>query len=148
MTILANVKTVLEGDATLLALATGGVWDFNETKRLGLNRTATPTAFDTNDIIKPCILLKTRSEIPDGFLMDDVTQYASIVATIEVWFYADYDFTNIDTMSSRVYTLLHAVQVKGSFQVFWTGDGFRGRDDELDAMFQRSDYVAHVKRST
>jgi len=148
VTILANIKTVLEADSTLLALATGGVWDFDETKRLGLNRTTTAAAFDSNDIIKPCVLLKTRSEIPDGILTDDVSQYSSVVATLEAWFYADYDFTNIDAMSSRVYTLLHAIRVTGSFQVFWTGDAFQGRDDELDAMFQRSDYVAQIKRST
>ncbi len=148
MTILANIKTVLEADSTLLALATGGVWDLDETKRLGLNRTTTTAAFDAYDIIKSCVLLKTRSDIPDAILMDDVTQYTSVVSTIEAWFYADNDFTNIDAMSSRVYTLLHAIQVIGSFQVFWTGDAFQGRDDELDAMFQRSDYVAHIKRST
>ena len=86
MTILANIKTVLEADTTLLALATGGIWDFDETKRLGLNRTTQPTAFDSNGIIKPCVLLKTRSEIPDGFLMDDDGQVASAVSTIEMWY--------------------------------------------------------------
>lgn len=149
MTVLTNIKTVLEGDTTLLATATGGVYDYTETGRLGIHRknTNTATAFDANGIIKPCILIRKRSEIPDGELMDVNSQYMSARAIFEIWFYADNAYTDIDTMISRVYVLLNATQVTGTFRVDWMGDGPQIRDDEMDAYTGRSDYIATVKRS-
>lgn len=141
------IKTVLEADATLLATATGGIYDYDETGRLGLSRTTTPDAFDSNEIIKPCILLKRRSRTPDNVLRDDANQYSSAVDVIECWLYEDNGLSNIETMSSRIYTLLHAKQISGTFQVLWIGDVQPFRDDAMDAMALRSDYMAQIKRS-
>lgn len=141
MSALSAWKTVLEADATLLATATGGIWDFDETGRLGISRTLTPTAFDSNGIIKPCVLLKSRSYIPDYVLADDSSQYVSAQEMLEAWFYESNGYTNILTMRNRVYALTHTVQLTGTFQCLWAGHirpGFR--DDDLDAFLERSDY--------
>jgi len=147
MTVLANIKAVLEADSTLLATATGGIYDFNETGRLGINRTTVPGAFDSNLIIKPCVLVKLRSETPDQVLMDDPLQYVSLIGIYEFWCYEDNSFSNIDTMLARIYTLMQGTQVAGTFQVHWMGDATPFRDDVLDANVNRSDYMATVKRS-
>lgn len=148
MTVLTNIKAILEADATLLALATGGIYDLSETGRLGLNSTTVPGAYDaTTGLIKPCILLKLRSETPDGILQDDSAQYSSLVAVYEAWCYEDSGFTTIDAMQARIYALLHAVQVPGTFQVFWAGDGQPIWDEAMDANTGRSDYTATVKRA-
>lgn len=147
MTVLANIKAVLEADGTLLATATGGIYDFDETERLGINRTTLPGAFDANLIIKPCVLVKLRSEVPDDVLADDPSQYVSLTAIYEFWCYEDNGFTNIDTMLARIYTLMQGVQVSGTFQMHWMGDATPFRDDVLDANLNRSDYMATVKRS-
>jgi len=147
VTVLANIKAVLEADGTLLATATGGIYDFDETERLGINRTTLPGAFDANLIIKPCVLVKLRSEVPDDVLADDPSQYVSLTAIYEFWCYEDNGFTNIDTMLARIYTLMQGVQVSGTFQMHWMGDATPFRDDVLDANLNRSDYMATVKRS-
>lgn len=148
MSILSSAKALLEADATLLATATGGVWDFDESGRMGIGRTNTPAAFDqTTEVIKPCVLIKLRSSVPDYILADDSNQYVSLREMLEVWFYQDTTFTAIETMRSRVYVLLHAKQFGGAFMSYWQGDVRNQRDIELDANVERSDYLVRAKRS-
>lgn len=149
MSILAAVKTLLEADATLLAAATGGIYDYGETGRDGISRTAAATsaAFDSYGVIKPCILLKSRSETPDGMLADDAERMVSLREVLEVWSYEDQGYTNINSIAARIYRLLHATQVSGSVMVYWQGDvRFGVRDPDLDANVMRSDYVARLIR--
>lgn len=142
------VKTILEADATLLAAATGGIWDFGETGHKGINRTVTPTAFDEVGRIKPCVLIRLRSETPAGGLNDDPAQYVSVRQIVELWFYQDSGYTTIETLRNRCYTLLHGRQLAGTFVVTWAGDVRGQRDLELDASVERSDYQGIVKRSS
>lgn len=148
MSMLSLIKTRLEADATLLASATGGIYDFDETGRMGINRTNTPAAFDSNGIIKPCVLLRLRSSVPDGYLADDPTQYRSLRENIECWFYQDSGYTTIETMRNRVYALLHARPVTGAMQLYWTGDVRGERDTDIDASVERSDFQAVTYRSS
>ena len=144
MTILSEVKAILDSDATLLATATGGIWDYDETGRMGLSRTGTESAFSSGRI-KPCILLKMRSGVADGGLSDDST--VSYRQVLEVWLYEDTGFANIETMVARVWTLLHGIQVSGAFRVNWAEDiAFNVRDLDLDASVERSDYVVQSMR--
>ena len=148
MGILSTVKALLEADATLLATATGGVWDYDETGRMGINRTTTKAAFDSDKRIKPCVLLKTRDRVPDGALADDASQLLSYRQILEVWLYEDTGYANIDTMADRVYVLLHGKRISGTFHVAWTGDLRPGqRDLDLDANLQRADYLIRATRS-
>ena len=147
MSALSAAKTILEADAALLATATGGVWDFDETGRLGLSRTLTGGAFDGNGILKPCVLLKLRSSTPDSILADDATKYVSVRELLEVWFYQDTGYTSIETMRNRVYALLHSVQLSGTFQCRWRGDVRGQRDTDIDASVERSDYIVYRARS-
>ena len=115
MSALAAAKAILEADATLLATATGGVWDFDETGRLGLSRQSTPAAFDANLTIKPCILVKSRSTNPDYILADDANKYVSTREILEIWLYQDSGYSTIETMKLRIHILLHTVQLVGTF---------------------------------
>jgi hypothetical protein len=137
----------LEADVTLLATATGGVYDLDETGPLGINRTTTPAAFDANEIIKPCVLLKTRSSEPDQSLVDEGARYQSVSEMLEVWFYEDSGYSNIETMRDRVWVLLHAVQLSGTFMCLWAGDVRNQRDTDLDANVERSVYQVATKKS-
>lgn len=147
MSVLSAAKAILEADATLLATATGGIWDFDETGRLGINRTTTPAAFDANEIIQPCVLLKLRSSEPDQALVDEGARYQSVNEILEVWFYEDTGYSNIETMRDRVWALLHAVQLSGTFMCLWAGDVRQARDTDLDASVERSVFQAVTKKS-
>ena len=148
MSIQSAAKALLEADATLLAAATGGVYDFDETGRLGLNPTLIPGAFDsTTGLIKPCVLLKLRSETPDGILQDDAEQTASISAMLEVWCYQHSGYTTIETLRDRVYVLLQSKQFGGAFLCRWAGNLRGPRDDAMDAAWERSEYQVRALKS-
>lgn len=149
MSIVSAIKAILEADATLSAAATGGIFDWDETGRLGISLTETPTAFDANGIIKPTIMVKIRSSIPDYDLADDDGQYVSLRHNVECWFYQDTGYTTIETMRNRVYALLHTKRVAGEgvFKMLWQGDIRGNRDTEIDANVERSDYQVRARRS-
>jgi hypothetical protein len=148
MSALAAAKAILEADATLLATATGGVWDFDETGRLGLSRGSTPAAFDANLTIKPCVLVKSRSINPDYILADDANKYVSTREILEIWLYQDSGYSTIETMKLRIHILLHTVQLVGTFVCRWDGDPLRPpRDMDLDASVDRMDFEIRAKRS-
>jgi len=144
---LSAAKALLEADATLLATATGGMWDFDETGRLGINRTTTPAAFDANEILKPCVLLKLRSSEPNPLLQDEGARYSGVREMLEVWFYEDDGYSNIETIRDRVFSLLHAVQLSGTFMCLWAGDVRGPRDSDLNASVERSTYQVATKKS-
>jgi len=147
VSVVSAAKTILEDDATLGAAATGGIYDLGETGPNGISRTTTPDAFDANEIIKPCILVKTRGATPDGALVDEAEQYVSVRQVLEVWLYEARGYSNIDTMKDRVYALLHTVQLSDTFMVLWAGDLGQQRDTDLDASLDRSEFAVHTFKS-
>lgn len=147
MSLVSEAKAVLEADGTLVALATGGIYDLDETGPNGISRTTTPDAFDSNEIIQPCILIKARGGVPDLALTDEGTQYLSVRDPLEVWFYEDSGYTNIEAMRDRVYTLLHATQLPDTFKLLFAGDARALRDTEIDANVERSEYTAYTFKS-
>jgi len=147
MSALQTVKAILEADSTLLATATGGIWDADEAGSEGINRTATPTAFDSDGIVLPCIYLRMRSYMPDGAIADEAAKRVSYVQMLEAWYYCFNNYSTIETMSDRVYRLLHAQRLTGPFFVQWAGDLRNQRDDDIDAYMGRSTYQINGIRS-
>lgn len=148
MSVISAAKALLEADVTLLATATGGIFDFDETGRMGIGRTNTPGAFDqTTEIIKPCVLVKTRAPVADYILADDSNQMVSYTEALECWCYQDSGFAAIETMTARIYTLLHARQFGGAVMCYWQANiRFPVRDIELDANVERVEFRVHAKR--
>lgn len=145
---LANAKTLLEADTgNLVLLATGGIWDWDETGRMGINRSNNlTTAAFTNGIIKPCLLLKLRSSVPFGGIADDPAQIVSARDMLEVWAYQDSGYATIKSMLARVYTLLHGKQL-GGFVCRWAGNFQLLRDIDMDANVERSDFATIYLKS-
>lgn len=137
-----ETRTVLLA-ADLDDLATGGIYTYEETRRNGLGRTATPNAFDSNGIIRPTILIKLRDSIPTNDLIDGVQ---SLRRVIELWFYASDSFVTIAAMRDAAFSALHEEQLPGTFQVLHAFDVRDGYDEDLDALCERSDYAAFLMR--
>lgn len=144
-TTLASAKAILEADSTLLALATGGVYDFDETGRMGINRTNTAAAF-TSGIIKPCLLLKLRTSVAYGDIADDASQKTGARDMLEVWAYQDNGYSTIKSMLDRVYVLLQGKRV-GGVSCRWALNVQPPRDIEMDANVERADYAVVYLRS-
>lgn len=142
---LSSAKTILEADATLLALATGGIWDWNETGRMGINRTNTPGAY-TNGIIKPCLMLKLRSSVAFGDIADDAERVTGARDMLEVWAYQDQGYATIEGMLARVYVLIQGKRV-GGYVCRWALSVQPLRDIDMDANVQRDDYAVYWLRS-
>lgn len=110
-----SVVTLLETDATLMAILTGGVWSSGKVGSLGITREAAPGAFGTGGWLKPTALVRQRALVPDGAVRDGMAQQLSTVQIVEVWLYEDAGFANIDAARARIYALLEGVSVSGSF---------------------------------
>lgn len=147
MSVESTIYGVLSADATLLALATGGVWSFDQTGEKGINRTLTPAAFDANDILKPCILVSQRNANPEPSIQDDTGQTSAVRHVCELYFFQDSGYSTIETMKARCYTLLHAQRLTGMVRTEWAGDVRLGRDIDLNAFVERVDYLNIYIRS-
>jgi hypothetical protein len=115
----SDIYAILSADATLLATLTGGVYKRESTGIEGVNRTTTPTAFDSNGYLRPCALIAERATVPDGVVKDLMARVVSTRVTVEVYLYADSSagYTPLDTAAARVYALLQGAVLANSFEV-------------------------------
>lgn len=108
MSIATDIEAVLEADATLMALLTGGV----HTGVKEIDRTATPSAFDANKELLPCALIKTGTEMPRG------PYKRSTQTSVHIYFYQRVGNTTIESAMDRCYDLLHDKRIgNGTFAV-------------------------------
>lgn len=130
MTIAASVKAILAADATLIAALTGGMYTYQDTKRLGINKTTLPAAYDANGVIKPLALVRQRSRVPTSAIKDEAQQVTSEAAIIEVWLYSDGNASPPESAADRIYVLLHDKHVSAG-SVRWVNTIEDFRDPEL-----------------
>lgn len=147
MTVESVFKTLLEADATLVAAATGGIYDLTEAGHMGLNRTSTPSAWDSNGVIKPTILVRERASNPGLNVPDDDGQVMDTRQICEVYLFEDGGYGTIKSMGDRIYTLLHAKFISGAGRVDWAGNVRPWRDIEVDAWVERHDYLVIAIRA-
>lgn len=141
------IKTVLEADATLLALATGGIYSFDETGSQGINRTLTPAAFDSNGLVKPCIMVSARDANPGYNVPDEGNQSMDVRQVVECYLFQFGGYSTIESMKNRIYTLLQNQRLTGGYRVDWAGDRRLGRDLDLDAFVEKQDWLCIWIRS-
>lgn len=125
-----DFETVMEADATLMAILTGGVYPFGSLGLEGITRESVPTAFDANGYLKPCCIVKQRAAVPDGVLDDMITKEATTGQAVELWFYEDRGYTNIDAGMLRSRVLFHGYRFNDSFPMEAPTDIItRGKDE-------------------
>ena len=96
------IKNLLDADGTFAALVTGGVHTAVE-----ISRQLTPAAFDTNDEIRPCCLVKFETTTPFGPFTHSARAFFTLI------FYQRSGHATIDAMRSRAYALLHDQCISG-----------------------------------
>lgn len=103
MSLSDDIKTVLTGNAPLMAVLTGGV--FNDVEEISRHKTA--GAFDSNKEIKPCALIKFNTEIPFS-----AAKIANAVQTpLTIYFYERSGYANIESAMDMVFTLINDSQI-------------------------------------
>jgi hypothetical protein len=142
------IYDVLSADATLLALATGGVHVFDTSLGPeGLNRSNYPAAFASDGTIKPCIMITSRAANPGFNVPDDDGQVMDVRQVVECYLFEFSGYATIESMEGRCYALLHAKRLDGAYRVDWAGSGRLGRDLEIDANVTRVDWLCVWVRS-
>lgn len=90
---------LLAADATLTNILTGGI--HNGTNVQEISRQNTPSAFDANKELKPCVLVKAETQTPWGPTRDSARLY------VQFYFYQRFGYAAIEAAANRVYRLLH-----------------------------------------
>jgi hypothetical protein len=68
------VETLIEANAPIMAILTGGVYAYGALGIAGLTRESVAAAFDANGFLKPCLIVKQRAAVPDLILDDMITK--------------------------------------------------------------------------
>lgn len=110
-----DFETRMEADATIMALLTGGVHVYGSLGLQGVTRETVPAAFDANGFLKPLCVVKQRAAVPDGAVDDMIEKDASYGQAVELWFYEDRLFANIDPAVARAKVLFHGHRFSDSF---------------------------------
>ena len=133
MSLSDDIRSRLEGDAALMALLTGGVFDDVEE----ISRENTPSAFDTNKEIKPCTLIKYGTETRRG-------PYTHGVQTpLTLYFYERQGFETIKQVLPLVYALLADAKIgAATWNVEFENEIAQLRDTALDCALASQRYVA------
>jgi len=124
MTYEDQIVDYLKADVPLMAIATGGVFNYPETGRKGLARLLTPTAFtETDDLLKPTVMVLGTKEIADEQISDPRSGYNSTVTPVFIWVYdkgtTKDEYTNIVAICDRLYQLLAYQQLANMFQILY-----------------------------
>lgn len=142
------IHTLLSADAILLGILTGGIYHKRDMTTEGIDRDGTPDAFDTIGLLKPCLVVKGRGNIPTNQLVDLAVQYTTTSQVVELWFYTDRDagWDTLVSATEQVYALLQGKKVTGAAEMSLTNE-IEGRAPELDnAVFIRHDYQVVGRR--
>ena len=115
MTVQGDIATVLEANAALMAVLTGGVHQMDEVGEI--SRQNTPGVFDANGELKPCALIGEGTEVPRGPYDHDGVG-TSVGSAVTVYFYEREGYASIENAMGKVFTLLARKKVgNGTWRV-------------------------------
>lgn len=122
-----DFKTIMEADAPLVSLLTGGIYTSGTVGRNGITRASAAGAFDSEGDLLPVALVRQRDLVPDGWIDGPLDVSANQV--IEIWLYQESDYTAIDAALARLFQLFQGYQFSNSFPCEWINTIQRLRDD-------------------
>jgi hypothetical protein len=145
MTIDSLIHTRLSGDATLIALLTGGVYLSRSLPRRGITRDDLDAAWMDSETgaLLPLAVVKPRGIVATSDIRDQTRQLTSTNQVIEIWMYADGDagFATLESAANRIYTLLQERRVAGQYSMTFDQKLYPPRASELgDAGVIRMDF--------
>jgi len=121
------VVALLEADATLMAILTGGVYDRRE-----INRTLTPAAYDVRGQLRPCAVVTISATTPET-----IPDRPFETVFFQVWLYEaeGNHYAAIGPAADRIRALLHTKTVTitgtGAVHEIRHADGLGDSYDEV-----------------
>lgn len=133
MSLSDDIKTALQADGTLTALLTGGI--FNDVEEI--SRQNTPGAFDSNQELKPCALIKLGTELKAG------PYERSVNSPVIIYFYQRAGYGVIEQAMEKAYDDLNDKQIgEGVWQLIYDISVPQQRDVALDVPLGMHRFVA------
>lgn len=123
-----EVAAILEGDETLDAILTGGIYTSGDLGPLGITRDTAADAFDSSGWLQPCALVKEAASVTTADVNDYEAQASSARQRVEVWLYQDRTYAALDSARARIRTLLHGEFLDDSFEMRLAQEWTRLRD--------------------
>ena len=135
---------LLAADITLASILTGGIHDGTDAQEI--SRQNTPSAFDANQELKPCVLVKAETQTPWGPNRDSARLY------VQLFFYQRFGYAAIEAAADRCYQLLHRSRPTpengDGMAELLHADDLRGMEDQaLNAAMIISRYVGNLGRA-
>lgn len=134
MSVIDELITTLEASGTLLSYLTGGIHGGDVVE---ITRQGSPSAFDANQEILPCCLVRMGNRMPEGPHRQGTRVY------IDLFFYERGGMSNIREAQEFVYWLLHRQKagVSRAWEVQHTNDIPATEDPALNCTLLVSQYV-------
>jgi hypothetical protein len=127
------IHTLLAADTTLLSYLTGGIHNAGEVGEISRQNAA--EAFDADDELLPCALVKGEVETPvTGPYRNAAAAYVLVVL------YQQAGTGQIDPALERVFTLLHNRKLSGTWRLWHAGDLRDQEDQAIEARMHVSRY--------
>lgn len=133
MSLSDDIKTALQADAPLVALLTGGI--HNDVEEI--SRQNTPAAFDANQELKPCALIKLGTELKSG------PYERSVNSPVIIYFYQRAGYNVIESAMEKAYDDLNDKRIgDGVWQLIYDISVPQQRDVALDVPLGMQRFVA------
>ena len=108
MTVQGDVAAVLQANVALMAILTGGIYEQDEVGEI--SRQDTPSAFDNNKELKPCVLIAEGTELRRGGIDDDDSG-TSVQTPISIFFYERSGYSTIAAAMEASFALLNGKKI-------------------------------------
>jgi hypothetical protein len=143
--VVLNADTGAGGAAKLL---TGGIYDYDDLPRKGINRIDIPEAYDSDGKLRPLAIVRERSAAPWTGRRDPVDGYVAVRVVVDITILGDGDggWDTLKAARARIQALLDQHSTAGYWWL-WSSDLSNIRDMALnDACLERATYFAYGKR--
>jgi hypothetical protein len=139
----SQIAAILQGDSSLSAILTGGIFVYGDLGPAGITRDSCPDCFDADGYLLPCVIVKQRGDIPTFEAGDAAKQITSANVVVEIWLYQDTTYAAIDAAKPLIYRLLQGSVLPDSFEIYLANTLSRQRDTGAlqDSSMERVDYV-------
>lgn len=138
------IFTHLTNDVDFMASLPGGFYDATTVGEI--SRQSTPGAFDTNNVLRPCGILKMRGPTATDDLPHSANQGFSLI------FYERPGAGQVEMARERAYTMLHDQRLDpvgatfGCFEIHHTDDVLDQEDQALRVPMSLSRYEVIINR--
>jgi len=146
-----SMVTLCKANNPLMAVLTGGIYNYEDTGRKGMNRVVLPFAYnEQTGLVAPVAIFLELDETADNQAVD-AAGYQTTQTPVLCWVYdsGNNGFGTVRTASQSIIKLLNFQQIPGAFQVIYQSVLQNKREPALnDASYYRLKFNVQGFRNT